>query len=340
MCLENPAVRDMLKDLGMSGAVLACVVDEAHCISVWGGDFREAYSRLYELRALLPRSLGIPIAAFSATVTPSAYDDLKKTLRLEWENTYYLNLGNDRPNVKMVVVEIEGSDDFDSLDSIVKLNAVRDIEEIPKTIVFGNTRSKVLELWRHLRQSLNPALRSTVGFIHSLSTPLSKDRVMRGFMEGSIKILVATEAVGMVIPIFFAYLNAKDLTLPSMQGADIPDIQRVIQFGLPLSLSIWVQRAGRAGRQYDLQATAYLLVEKSAFEQQKKRAGKDKTQASGVGEIDDEFYVDILEEDKEFKKKVDPSLRWWLQSTDQLCRRDLLDKFFRNPPRKSDRRKF
>ncbi|KAF8215472.1 P-loop containing nucleoside triphosphate hydrolase protein [Mycena galopus ATCC 62051] len=76
---------------------------------------------------------------------------------------------------------------------------------------------------------------------------------MKQFRKGKIRTLVATEAAGM--------------------GADIPDIELVIQFGVPSSLAVWTQRAGRAGRFPGLQARAIMLVEKSMFRQQKPRKG-------------------------------------------------------------------
>lgn len=87
----------MLEYLGVNGRVLTCVIDEAHCIPEYGGDFRQAYSKLRVLRALLLGNCHVPITAFSATVTSRAHDDIKSVLLFEWDATYYINCGNDRP---------------------------------------------------------------------------------------------------------------------------------------------------------------------------------------------------------------------------------------------------
>lgn len=123
-----------------------------------------------------------------------------------------------------------------------------------------------------------------------------------------------------------------------IQGADIPDIVRVIQFGAPSSLTVWIQRAGRAGRSPDIDAFAVMFVESSAFTVQNARktqghqgAGarppvrKDPEKASGDSE-------DInLKEGQEYKKKIEKSLRDWL--TAEGCRREVSDTFFNNPER-------
>ena len=130
--------------------------------------------------------------------------------------------------------------------------------------------------------------------------------------------------------------------LTAFQGADIPDIEQVIQFGVPSSLSIWVQRAGRAGRSASLNARALLFVEKSMFESQKRKRRKADTSIPDF-EIDEEApesdlddHEDDHDDEVEYKKKVEPALREWIET--QGCRRDVADKYFNNPPNR--RRKF
>jgi superfamily II DNA helicase RecQ len=127
--------------------------------------------------------------------------------------------------------------------------------------------------------------------------------------------------------------------LTIFQGADIPDIEQVIQFGVPPSLSVWMQRAGRAGRRADLDARALLFVEKSMFESQKKKRRKTDTAESLDLDVDeDELDSDLEEQDNEFdnereyKKKVEPALREWIET--EGCRRDIADRYFNNPPRR------
>ena len=81
MCLDNPTAQKMFQDLGIDRRILACVIDEAHCIAQWGGDFQPAYSRLRQLRSFLPRGAA-PIVAFSATLTPTDLLEVEKALAI------------------------------------------------------------------------------------------------------------------------------------------------------------------------------------------------------------------------------------------------------------------
>ena len=103
-------------------------------------------------------------------------------------------------------------------------------------------------------------------------TPATKKRIMRQFQHRKVMILIATEATGMVSSNLVLY-NCVSLTLPD-QGVDIPDIKQVIQFGVPSSLSVWIQHAGHAGRLAEIKAHAILLYKKLVFHWQKKRRKK------------------------------------------------------------------
>lgn len=142
------------------------------------------------------------------------------------------------------------------------------------------------------------------------------------------------------------------------QGADIPDIKLVIQFGVPSSLSVWMQRVGRAGRSPGIQAYAVLMVEKSVF--QKKKQKRKKTAAVEVeaaesdsersddleegGDLEGDRDIDEVEMESEridiesgeleWVKKVEPELRRWIET--KGCRRDVVDNYFDNPTRKCE----
>ncbi|KAI0079102.1 P-loop containing nucleoside triphosphate hydrolase protein [Panus rudis PR-1116 ss-1] len=322
MALTHAGCREVLMNLGSSGKILGFVVDEAHCISQWGGDFRTKYAELKGLRTFVPPQ--IPIVAFSATVTPAALGDIERSLKLELWHGFYLNMGNDRPNIQMTFRKIRNSEDYNALDEILDLNSVERPEDIPKTIIFANTRNEVERIWRYLYLKLNSNFEDCVVFYHGLVGSKTKRNYMRRFTSGEIRILVATEAVGM--------------------GADIPDVERVIQFGAPKSLSVWVQRAGRAGRDIKIQAIAYILVEESAFQLQKTRkprAMKDPSETLG-GKVTQRTRrkkgADVpttkpapQAPELEYKKKIDEDLRMFLES--EKCRRVYLDEYFNNPPR-------
>ncbi|KAK7679199.1 hypothetical protein QCA50_017777 [Cerrena zonata] len=211
----------------------------------------------------------------------------------------------------MELIEINASDDYSSLDSLLDFDNILHPDDIPKTIIFGNTRAQVQEIWRYILIKLgadHDYMHSSIAYIHSLRAQGSKDRVMHQFLSGQIKILVATEAVGM--------------------GADIPDVERVIQFGLCTSLSVWVQRAGRAGRTPTLKAKAYLLAERSVFQQQRKRTRAKPTKEASEKDNENELIFQP-EEGMEFKKHIEISFRNWLFTKD--CRRKALDAYFCNP---------
>jgi superfamily II DNA/RNA helicase len=142
--------------------------------------------------------------------------------------------------------------------------------------------------------------------------------------------------------------------LKPYQGADIPDIELVIQFGVPASLSIFSQRAGRAGRSPHIKAHAVLLVEKSMFKRKKKKVGANQTKRLSLddgsssesnselsnSESDSERgsnehlpprAIDSgVGDGKEWGKKVDASLREYITTTS--CRNAVSDKYFDNPP--------
>ncbi|KAJ7456331.1 hypothetical protein B0H11DRAFT_1642783, partial [Mycena galericulata] len=116
-------------------------------------------------------------------------------------------------------------------------------------------------------------------------------------------------------------------------GADIPDIELVIQFGIPPSLAVWTQRAGRAGRFPGLQARAIMLVEKSMFQRKKPRTGgTGKEVPAAEPEVGGGAKVD-LNDGLVWGKKVDPILREYIST--ETCRRDVADKHFNNPPRRA-----
>jgi superfamily II DNA helicase RecQ len=134
------------------------------------------------------------------------------------------------------------------------------------------------------------------------------------------------------------------------QGADIPDIELVIQFGVPASLSIFNQRAGRAGRSAHVKAQAVLLVEKSMFKRKKKKrpGGKHTMKpddSSSESDVESslsgsdsepkeipETIVALSDDGKEWGKKVEESLRGYI--TTSGCRTAFGDKYFDNPPRR------
>lgn len=201
MCFENQDFRKWLRDVETGKRILAVIVDEAHCGSQWGGDFRPHYGLLYRLRALLP--VGTPILATSATLSPSALTEVCSGLDLDLERSFFLNLGNDRPNITPSIVQMNGGKDYTAIDPHLPDPAeVHSVDDLPKAIVFTNAVKKTQVICRHLRRRYSH-LRGAIDFLHAHRTAKSKRRIMKEFRKGKIKILVATEAAGMV-RIFFS----------------------------------------------------------------------------------------------------------------------------------------
>ncbi|KAI0369783.1 P-loop containing nucleoside triphosphate hydrolase protein, partial [Pilatotrama ljubarskyi] len=307
MCVDHIDVRETLRDMGLKKKILAWIIDEAHCISEWGGEFRPSYGKLCALRTYAPHGTA-PILPFSATLSKRPLRDIESNLEIKHDTAFFLNLGNDRPNVKMSVRVMQSTDDYAALDELLRLEDAVYPEDITKALIFVNTRDDAMRIWRYIRTKLTAYLLDSVDFVHALRTNAAQHDAIRRFVNGSVRCLVATESVGM--------------------GADIPDIRQVVQFGAPSSLTVWVQRAGRAGRSPELQAEAILLVEQSVFRRQKPRESK----AKKGGETKTTQSEDS---GKGYKKRIETHLRDLVEATD--CRRKVCDEYFDNPPPQADK---
>ena len=207
MCLQHPEFRKILTDENFSKNICAIIIDEAHCISQWGGDFRKTYALLEKLRALFPPH--IPFLATSATLPPVILREVRSKLAIDTETSFYLNLGNDRLNIAMSVRQINGIDDYDALRPLL-IDNVSKVDDMIKTIVFRDQVTATQITCRRVRQMLPKHLRKYVDYIHAHRSVKAKGRVMRRFRQGKIMILIATEAAGMVREVYqirvrFAY---------------------------------------------------------------------------------------------------------------------------------------
>ncbi|THH28870.1 hypothetical protein EUX98_g5330 [Antrodiella citrinella] len=258
---------------------------------------------------------------FSATLNPDTLKQCEDSLIIEHDKAFYVNLGNDRQNIRIEVHYMNSKHDYEALGALLKLDSIVNVSDMPKTIIFTDDRRKAEDIWRWICIQIPSHLQDQVAFLHSLRPESGKTNTMERFTDGSLRFLVATEAVGM--------------------GADIPDIERIIQFGAPRLLTIWIQRAGRAGRLPHIHAVAYMLVEKSMFIVQQMQKNQDAPKKPGVPrDVEKDPNKDIseddeLEEGQTYKLKADNELRQWLKVR-ATCRRKYLDEFFNNPPRKDD----
>ncbi|RDX45839.1 P-loop containing nucleoside triphosphate hydrolase protein [Lentinus brumalis] len=288
---ERSTVRDLLSKPHFNRRVLGFVIDEAHCICQWGGSFRQEYSQLAVVRALLSTVTSILVT--SATMTPVVLENTWKSVLIDPEKSFVLNLGNDRRNIEWRVESMTaGKADLGCLQFLVPEN-VEELISLPKTMVFFDDIFQSQKARRWLLERLPKRFHERVKCYNARLGDQTKKFVMKGFRKGTIDILLTTEAAGM--------------------GCDIPDIVRVVQYMTPESLGVWIQRAGRAGRSPGIRAVAILLVETSVFAEKGKKDRK---------EGDTITYVKTLE----------PGLRKYVDAPEDQCRRDIVDEYFDNPP--------
>ena len=206
MCLGDSGFVALLKDPRWSRSILFMVVDEAHCIKQWGGEFRKHYASLETLRSFVPR--GVPVLATSATMPPTTLKNVRSILGINAERSFHLNLGNDRHNIVPLIWPMEGGkSNLAALDFVV---CGRD--QPLRTIIYFNDKRLTMHACSYLRKMLPPSQVHTVDILHASRGPQAKKEVMERFRSGEVLVLCATEVVGMV---WTLYSNAQllDFTL-------------------------------------------------------------------------------------------------------------------------------
>ncbi|GHT72582.1 ATP-dependent DNA helicase RecQ [Bacteroidia bacterium] len=189
--------------------VCLIAVDESHCISQWGYDFRPSYLKIVELRTLFP---DVPVLALTATATLEVIDDIQEKLHFRQKNVFRKSF--ERKNLVYVIRNTD-----DKLFEIVKiLNSVQG-----SAIVYVRSRKRTKEIAVELqRQGIS------ADFFHAGLTSDEKTKKQDAWKENLCRVIVCTNAFGM--------------------GIDKPDVCAVIHFELPNSLEEYFQEAGRAGR--------------------------------------------------------------------------------------------
>ena len=215
-------------------------IDEAHCISEWGPQFRRYYQDLGSLRQSLP---GVPIVALTATATTRVRTEICRSLEMIDPQTLVTSF--DRPNLRYEVAHKSSSVMTDIArvlnavgedgSVIVYTTAKKDAERICRdindlTLTPSSSTSPRTVFSDSLSSSRSSVLRSVhrAEFFHSGRQQADKDRIQDDFMKDRLRIIVSTTAFAM--------------------GIDKPNIRAVIHYGMPLSIEDYYQQTGRAGR--------------------------------------------------------------------------------------------
>ena len=184
-------------------------VDETHCISQWGYDFRPSYLQIAVIRKLVPN---VPILALTATATPDVIDDIQERLGFTEKNVFRMSF--ERKNLVYVVRQAEDKE----------AEMVHILQSIPKTaIVYCRSRKRTKEVAQLLMQY---GISAT--WYHAGLEPAVKDQRQSEWQHDKVRVMVATNAFGM--------------------GIDKADVRVVVHMDCPSSLEAYFQEAGRAGR--------------------------------------------------------------------------------------------
>ena len=232
--IGNALYRNMLLSTTYKEKLVALVVDEAHCVKTWGDQFRKTFSMIGDLRSIVPT--GVNMMALTATATTETFHVVSK--RLAMTNPTLVALPPDRGNFvyrvhpKASLIEL--------CDSLCKEFTVKRTD-YPKTVIFVRQYRDCSDLYLMLQHKLGSAFTEPPGYpnvsqfrmVEMYSRVLTnekKEQVLSSFTASAskLRIVIATSAFGL--------------------GVDIPDIRRVMHWGLPTNFEEYVQETGRAGR--------------------------------------------------------------------------------------------
>ena len=203
--LQHDWIVERLKQLPIN----LIAIDEAHCVSQWGHDFRPAYLKISELKTAFPKT---PFLALTATATKRVQEDICKNLALE--NPQFFTKSFTRENLAYHVIKTE--------DKLFKIQQI--LTKNPQSsIIYVRNRKSCIETSQQLNQ-----LGFSTTFYHGGLPAKEKEKNMQSWLENKSQVIVATNAFGM--------------------GIDKSDVKTVIHIQLPENIENYYQEAGRAGR--------------------------------------------------------------------------------------------
>lgn len=231
--IENPKYRSMLLSQAYKENLVALAVDEAHCVKFWGDQFRKTFSMIGDLRSLIPSE--VKVLALTATASTETYHSVLQRLAMEAPITVLMP-----PNRDNIMYLVHSKVDLDSLsDQLYK--EFMELDELPKTVVFVRKYRDCSALYMKLQLKLGECFTAPPGYpnisqfrrVEMFNRVLTVDKrkqVLSSFLQSdtNLRLVIATSAFGL--------------------GVDIPDVRRIIHWGLPSNLEEYVQEAGRAGR--------------------------------------------------------------------------------------------
>ncbi|KAJ6590309.1 P-loop containing nucleoside triphosphate hydrolase protein [Mycena sp. CBHHK59/15] len=214
-------------------------IDEAHCVSLWGGSFRSEYAELGILRGRVPTCVAFAIA--SATLPTHVLDDICAKLKIG-ADAITISMSNARPNIALSVRKIIHPDDTKADLHFLIRDGASVPADIPASLVYFNTRIETEDACDQLQSWATDVGidKSCIGFYHAKIGTARKRELEKKLRDGEIRILCFTDAVGM--------------------GCDMRNVFRVILWKLPPSFCALAQRSGRAVRDFAQLGEAILFV--------------------------------------------------------------------------------